>query len=60
MQHFQINVKIFDGLYIIPNMINKLGAIDWMATFKKFCQFYQDDFPNYRKLDFEIDLWESF
>ena len=41
-------------------MINKLGAIDWMATFKKFCQFYQDDFPNYRKLDFEIDLWESF
>ena len=58
------NLKIFDGLYIMPDGIlqckKKLGDIDWKATFKKFCEFYQDDFPNYQILDSEIDLWESY
>ena len=41
-------------------MQKKLGDIDWKATFKMFCEFYQDEFPNYQILDSEIDLWESY
>ena len=34
--------------------------IDWKAAFKKFSEFYQDDFPNYQILNSEIDLLESY
>ena len=36
------------------------GDIDWKAAFKKFSEFYQDDFPNYQMLNSEIDLLESY
>ena len=41
MQHFQgKKMKIFDGLYIIPDVIlqrkEKLGDIDWKAAFVNY------------------------
>ena len=49
-------MKSFDGLYIIPDVIiqckEKLGEIDWKATFKKFCESYQDNFSNYTEIYF--------
>ena len=41
-------------------MQKKNLEVDWKAVFKKFCEFYQDDFPNYQMLDSEIDLWKSY
>ena len=46
------NLNIFGGLYIILDAIlqckEQLGDVDWKTAFKKFCEFYQDDFRNYQ------------
>ena len=57
-------MKSFDGLCIIPDVIiqckEKLGEIDWKATFKKFCESYQDNFPNYTEIYFFESYWKCY
>ena len=56
--------KFLSSLYLISNVMlhckEKLGEIEWKATLKRCCEFYQDDFPKYQMLDSETDFRESY
>lgn len=51
---------VFDGLYIIPHIM--ISNPNWKDHFKKFLNFYKDDFEevSLSSIDGELALWEQY
>ena len=58
------SVNCIYGLTIVPSkmlsLIGQTNDTSWKQTFKKFSDFYEDDFPNPLALDAELDLWQTY
>ena len=60
------NLKVFNGLYVIPNVmmavVNRPEDPDWKSHFKSFLEFYSDDFDDSSlgSIDAELTLWEEY
>ena len=57
-------LNVYKGLSVIPSnmchLIKNSKNTTWREEFKSFSMFYEDDFPNFRLLDSEINLWEKY
>ena len=58
------SINVINGLSIIPSkmisLINETGMTGWKEAFKKFSDFYEEDFPNLLALDGELELWQTY
>ena len=47
-------------LYLWIDYFIQTNVSSWKQTFKKFSDFYEDDFLNQLALDAEMDLWQTY
>ena len=54
----------YEGLSVIPSKVIQsrfsCSGFDWSVGFKRFVEFYEDDFPYIAAIEGEMHAWESF